>query len=331
MQGNKVVFAELAGAFAAFIDAFSGRAPTGKPLSDLLDKYKPGPPMPDTVVVDTRKGTAKSTLHGGQSLLRDMLLRYHDAMLETDAARKAQLIMLASAEGGLHEQTRLQNYIASSINVPIDMIIVEAVSSHATAVSGEPSVLHRLHAAVHRAVHPLTFSVRALWASFSTLELMKMRLPDGTLRLGHDLPSPPGLPLFPKDLESIGNPALQQLLNGFGALAAKSTESDIDKLAAGVAHLIPREFRGGGVVGSVARHWSDNKLDADLAGLASKGLIHAEVAGSAAHDWAVLSQRMHFILEYFRSRQQDPTLVDQPFSAEQRAAIAVGKVPGGPL
>ena len=52
---------------------------------------------------------------------------------------------------------------------------------------------------------------------------------------------------------------------------------------------------------------------------------------SGAHDWAVLEQRMNFIVNLFRSRQRDRTLFDPPFSQSQLAVLAEGQVPPGPL
>jgi hypothetical protein len=52
---------------------------------------------------------------------------------------------------------------------------------------------------------------------------------------------------------------------------------------------------------------------------------------SGAHDWAVLEQRMNFIVNLFRSRQNDATLFDPPFSASQLAVLAQGQLPPGPL
>jgi hypothetical protein len=52
---------------------------------------------------------------------------------------------------------------------------------------------------------------------------------------------------------------------------------------------------------------------------------------SGAHDWAVLDERMNFIVNLFRSRQNDVTLFDPPFSAEQLADLARGQLPPGPL
>jgi hypothetical protein len=53
--------------------------------------------------------------------------------------------------------------------------------------------------------------------------------------------------------------------------------------------------------------------------------------GSASVDWRVLEDRMNFIVNLFRSRQQDGDLFGQPFSDEQRAQIAGGTVPSAEL
>ncbi|MGH7298284.1 MAG: hypothetical protein ACRELB_25315 [Polyangiaceae bacterium] len=53
--------------------------------------------------------------------------------------------------------------------------------------------------------------------------------------------------------------------------------------------------------------------------------------GSASVDWRLLEDRMNFIVNLFRSRQQDPELLAQPFSDEQRGLIEGGAVPDGPL
>ena len=52
---------------------------------------------------------------------------------------------------------------------------------------------------------------------------------------------------------------------------------------------------------------------------------------SGAHDWAELDERMNFIVNLFRSRQQDATLFAPPFSPAQLAVLAQGQLPPGPL
>src|SRR5688500_1277538 len=49
--------------------------------------------------------------------------------------------------------------------------------------------------------------------------------------------------------------------------------------------------------------------------------------GSGASDWSNLSERMSYILQLFRSRQQDQALFGPPFGAEAMAAIQRGTVP----
>ena len=53
--------------------------------------------------------------------------------------------------------------------------------------------------------------------------------------------------------------------------------------------------------------------------------------GSGADDWTDLGDRMRFIVDFFRSRQQEPNLLQPPFSPEQAAIIAEGGLPGGRL
>ncbi|HEY5384076.1 MAG TPA: hypothetical protein VIJ56_02500, partial [Acidimicrobiales bacterium] len=52
---------------------------------------------------------------------------------------------------------------------------------------------------------------------------------------------------------------------------------------------------------------------------------------SGAHDWAELDERMNFIVNLFRSRQQDATLFEPPFSPAQLALLQQGQLPPGPL
>jgi hypothetical protein len=52
---------------------------------------------------------------------------------------------------------------------------------------------------------------------------------------------------------------------------------------------------------------------------------------SGAHDWAELGERMNFIVNLFRSRQQDATLFEPPFSAAQLTVLQQGQLPPGPL
>jgi hypothetical protein len=54
-------------------------------------------------------------------------------------------------------------------------------------------------------------------------------------------------------------------------------------------------------------------------------------AGSGANNWARLEDRMGFIIELFRSRQQELDLLSPPFDPAQEADLARGVVPSGAL
>jgi hypothetical protein len=53
--------------------------------------------------------------------------------------------------------------------------------------------------------------------------------------------------------------------------------------------------------------------------------------GSGADDWSILGERIHFIADLFRVYQERPTLLSDPFTAEQMAVIKSGGRPAGPL
>jgi hypothetical protein len=52
---------------------------------------------------------------------------------------------------------------------------------------------------------------------------------------------------------------------------------------------------------------------------------------TASIDWRELDDRMNFIVNLFRSRQQDDELLGQPFSDAQRQAFEAGQMPGAAL
>lgn len=54
-------------------------------------------------------------------------------------------------------------------------------------------------------------------------------------------------------------------------------------------------------------------------------------AASGARDWANLNDRLHFIIDLFRSYQEAPAIFGPPFKPEQTAAIKAGRIPYGKL
>jgi hypothetical protein len=54
-------------------------------------------------------------------------------------------------------------------------------------------------------------------------------------------------------------------------------------------------------------------------------------APTGAHDWAEIKDRMNFIVNLFRSRQQHPALFTPPFSPAQLASLDADQLPEEPL
>ena len=53
--------------------------------------------------------------------------------------------------------------------------------------------------------------------------------------------------------------------------------------------------------------------------------------GSGTDDWSIFAERIHFIADLFRVYQERPTLLSDPFTAEQVAMIKSGGRPAGRL
>jgi hypothetical protein len=106
VAGNLTVFAELGPVFSRLMDSL-GEAGTvdRRTLDALLGSLKVGP-----------------TVDGGQSLLRAALEHFVEAHRETDPVRRAECMLLANVQTGLHEQIRLQPFIARAIDAPIDEV-----------------------------------------------------------------------------------------------------------------------------------------------------------------------------------------------------------------
>jgi hypothetical protein len=264
-EGNLAVFSELGPLFSTMCSRFSEH-PVHDPatLARLLEELDLKPGLPED---------------GGQSLLRSAVTHFYAARFERVPERKAELILLANAETGAHEQIRLQPSIAGSLNLPFGKEVRAHYERHHRArYSGE--LLDRLRFIIGVVLRPvfneLDQELNKIWRRVAAALFMELTLPTGSIHLGKDLRPLPGQPLFVPALQTIEHDDLRKLLAVYGA-------------------------------------------DGDTA------------HGSGATDWADIPERMHFILTLFRSRQQDERLFGQPFSAEQRTAVAGGQLPSGPL
>src|SRR5882724_396764 len=263
--GNVAVFAELGPLFSMMCIRFrEDTVYDAGTLTRLLDELnlKSGPPE-----------------QGGQGLLRDAVKHFYQAKFEVQADRRAELVLLANAQTGLHEQVRLQPAIAGSLKLPFDVALRSLFDGGPRGRYSE-NLRKRLGRILASEIDPVVAEVdielNRIWRECVTRVFMTLRLPDGEIHLGKDLRPLPGRSLFPAALQFIDNHDLSGLLARYGA-------DGITALASG------------------------------------------------AVDWADISERMQFILTLFRARQQDPRLLEQPFSDAQRSDIANGRLPQGPL
>ena len=204
--GNLAVFAELGPLFCTMCEHMGQDAPyDAGSVSHLLDELKltAGPPE-----------------EGGQSLLRSAVDHFYQARFTSDPDRKAELILLANAQTGLHEQVRLQPAIVGSLQLPSDAALRALLDGVLADKVFEGSRL-RLHRVFEAAAKPLFVEVdqelNRVWRECVTRIFMTLRLPEGEIHLGKDLRKSPGRELFPADLRSIAMPELGNLLATYGA------------------------------------------------------------------------------------------------------------------
>ena len=191
-RGNLLVFGEIGPMFARMLEIYEGHSePTDEMLAAAIEPLSKG-----------------ATHEGGQDLLRSALTHYHRAILADDPDARAEQILLGNARVGLHEQTRLQPYIKGSLNAPVRRLL-------RTLTPGRLPGL--LQSALESLVKPVAERASNLWRELATREMMRLRLPNGYLELGRDLPTLPGQPLYPEYLRTIEDEELHQLLSEYGA------------------------------------------------------------------------------------------------------------------
>ncbi len=201
-RGNRKVFEEIGLEFARYLQDVApaaGSDPADPHLRAFLDGLRPGEP-PD-----------------GQRYLRQAFTRYTRAAQAEDEAARAQLLLLANLEIGMHEQTRLQPEITAAL----DALVVDPKQFRRRLIKAlfpARSWLVRLRLFFRRllgrparfdaATNALVAIARQHTRAVITEHLMTLGLPSGgRLRLGSDLSGE-----FPASLKEITNPDLHALL-----------------------------------------------------------------------------------------------------------------------
>lgn len=197
-RGNLKVFAEIGRIFALYLrDCPAGAPVESEPCRRFLDSLRPAGP-PD-----------------GQAYLRSAFSRYQQAQSEGDARSRAQLVLLANAEIGLHEQTRLQPEIHEAMDA--GPATAEDLGERALNIlcPGWRSWWAVFRTPLHLALSRLAAAFRnfsyRLTRAVITDRLMVLGLPGGrTLELGRHLDDP-----FPQSLRSLDHPELTALAARF--------------------------------------------------------------------------------------------------------------------
>ncbi len=255
---NKKVFEEIGREFVRFL-ALSSEGP-------LSAEAVPG------FCVALREGDPPD----GQTYLRQAFTHYFQAFARDDPQARAELMLLANLEIGLHEQTRLQPEIAQALNAPVTRVRELGDGLLAVLFPGSPrwlSIMRRLLAGLAGALGKFAEGpIRKFLRHAITEALMTLTLSDGTvLHLGADLTAQ-----FPAVLRNLTNDDLLKLLARFEPGPGAPDHS-------------------------------------------------------AAYDWSVLPERMHYIIHLFRAFHEDPRLFAPPFTPEQVQLIEQGVLPDGNL
>lgn len=144
----------------------------------------------------------------GQEYLRRAFRHYYEVAAGRDAGARAQLLLLANAEIGMHEQTRLQQEIENALDVPVTEIRDLGESLRAMLWPGCPGFLRGVVAGpLRRMAAPLARLGRSLTHHVITEHFMTLRLPGGEIRLGRDIREE-----FPPSLREVSQPELAALL-----------------------------------------------------------------------------------------------------------------------
>ena len=199
-RGNQKVFAEIGREFARFAAAcLNDPAFDAEHIARFCAALRPGDP-PE-----------------GQRYLRQAFTRYYQTFFESESKTRAELMLLANLEIGLHEQTRLQPEIAAALEASLadpDQLTRDVIGAlfpyrgwPVYAVLLFMRFIQRpllIDIVINRLITAARQQVRMLL----TEHMMVLCFPHGVrLRLGEDLKAE-----FPAALEQITRPDLRALL-----------------------------------------------------------------------------------------------------------------------
>jgi hypothetical protein len=194
--GNRKVFVEIGREFARWrTTAAATGAPDAAATAAFCGSLRPGDPP------------------GGQQRLRDAFVAYGEACAAPNDHARASLLLFGNLLIGMHEQTRLQPEIRTSLDASLD---AEGVRAQIVALM-LPAEWLRARMRISRLTGrplPADIAIAALVAAVQrrlrlvvTDLLMTLRMPSAVLRLGSDVPGE-----FPPELRTLEHPGLRALL-----------------------------------------------------------------------------------------------------------------------
>lgn len=303
---NRIVFEEIATTFEAFIAAFEGRQGADAHRFDrFAEGFRKGATQPDKLFRDP-SGRLAHRPQGGQTRLAMGMRRYFEAMCAADPHRRAELMMLANAEVAVHEQTRLQSYLARVQRAPLDFFGLDRHGQWVLALSeavgrftqpGALTQLGRLDRRPARQARSVA-DVEAILYALMSRWLFLLRVPGAILRLGEDIPLGRSADGWMGVREGVRLPSLRRLLARYDALALHAVSPEASPLQKAVRAV----SRGRQMPHALRLFYTPLRPAPRL-------------QGTGANDWASLPQRLRFIFALFRSRAHDARLWEQPWSA----------------
>jgi hypothetical protein len=198
-RGNKKVFEEIGYNFARFLSVFlEDSVADYDKLGRFCEALRPGDP-PD-----------------GQRYLRQAFTRYYRAFFIEDTRQRAQMLLCANLEIGLHEQTRLQPEIAEALDaafVDVNQFIRRLLTVSLPNSSWIAVFLWLIRGMLGRptqfdqAVQAWLADIQLLMRQAITESMMTIHLPPNLIiRLGADLTAS-----FPESLRQLVDPDLRAL------------------------------------------------------------------------------------------------------------------------
>ncbi|WP_159397713.1 hypothetical protein [Sorangium cellulosum] len=285
-RGNQLVYADIAPVFRDFTH-YMTRASEAERASVSKLAARGGNSLRD-LVKEVLRLDPRPLREGGQALLCSAFEQYFIAAYERDPDARAERTFVANAAVGLHEQTRLDPMIDEMLSF---QLVNRAARLALTPLFG---------------LADLTRPARAKVSALGGAELMRRTVSRW-----------PGL-TETAELAEEARIFLRQVRDGRLAYAfstrfvlALPLADDVfavgkDVLPLDDGAMFPEHLRVFDTTDQHFRALLDDVLAWDR--------TPDSLAGSGASDWADLGDRLNFILDLFRSRQQNPALFANPLA-----------------